>query len=228
MAKAIQILNNTFRTKKEAEDFTRVILYKYSFGEPLQGSDLDFISELLERHPDSELKKGVGVKSIIVRPDEKYDRTRHFCIERLDNTTIDFSFKKCFSDNPNNPEKLFKAAARRAVEKEIIYFFNAYFAKVQDSDGKVQCALTGELVDKDNATVDHTPPDTFDKIVNDFIAQNNIDFNTIEFTSGDTYKIGKAFADENLVKEFATYHKQFSKLRITTRTANLKQKKKNW
>ena len=50
----------------------------------------------------------------------------------------------------------------------------------------------------------------------------------VEFTSSDVYKIGKAFSNQSLIDEFANYHKQVAKLRITTKTANLKQKKKDW
>lgn len=225
MANTIRIQNKNFTTKKEAEDFTRTILYKYEYGKALQGDDLLFVLELLERHPDKQYKIGAGVKEIVVRPDDKYGQTRHFTVIRSDNTSIDFSFKKCFAENPNDPMKLFKAAARRAVEKQIIYFFNTWFAVHKNSEGKVECAISGEWVGKENAAVDHAPPDTFDKIVQGFITVRNIDVSRVAFTSGDNYRIGKAFADDVLIDDFANYHKQVAKLRITTKTANLKQKK---
>jgi hypothetical protein len=228
MAKKFYIGDKNFETKKDAEEFIRTILCKYQFDQPLDDSDFIIVSDLLDRHPESDIKKGVGVKSIIVRQDQKFGTTRHFCLVRLDDSIIDFSIGKCFSSNPNTPIKLFKSCARRAVENQVIYFINSYFAKHQDSSGKVICAITGVAVDKDNASVDHTPPTTFDNIVLTFIQANNLDLDKVVFTSADTYKVGKEFTDEKLKTDFANYHKQVAKLRITTRTANLKQKKKAW
>lgn len=228
MAKHFEIGENKFGSLKEAKEFIRSILYKYEFDKSLNDEDTNNVLNLLERHPDSNVKKGVGVKSIIVRKDRKFGTTRHFWLVRLDGTEIDFSIDKCFSSNPNSPIKLFKLCARRAVENQIINFVNAYFTKNQDSSGRVICAITGEQVTKDNASVDHAPPYTFDSIVLKFIEDNNIDLSKVQFTSADTYKIGKEFEDNNLKNSFANYHQQVALLRVTTRTANLKQKKKVW
>jgi len=226
MVKSIQILNTTFRTIQEAEDFTRGILYKYRDNQPLQNDDLEFVLELLERHPDNKNKKGIGIKEIITGPDKKFGTTKCFYLIRLDNTYIDFSFKKCFSKNPNDPLKLFKTAARRAVENEITNFKHTTFYRFQNANGKIKCAVSGELINKESADVDHIPPYTFDRIVKDFISERNLDVGSVVFTSGDIYKVSKAFADESLRKDFASYHNQVCKLRIIERTTNLRQKKK--
>src|SRR5438105_1111764 len=124
-----------------------------------------------------------------------------------------------FFIEPNDPLKLFKTAARRAVEKEIINFKHNIFYRFQDTNGKIKCAISGELIGKENADVDHIPPSTFDRIVKDFITERNLDIGSVIFTSGDIYKVSKAFADESIQRDFASYHNQVCKLRIIERTA---------
>lgn len=228
MAKAFEIGKIRFETKKLAEEFIKAILHKYQFEEPLNNEDSAIILSLLERHPDCVEKTGIGIESIVVRQDLKYGTTRHFCLLRLDGEAVDFSIGKCFSSKPNDPLLRFKSSARRSVENQIISFLHSYFDKHADEQGMVICGITGVRVSKENAAVDHTPPITFDYITTTFIKENNITIENVQHTSSATYQIGQEFLDANLNSAFAEYHKDVANLRITTRTANLKQKKKDW
>ncbi len=138
---------------------------------------------------------------------------------------MDFSFAKCLTPSLNEPIKLFRSSARRAIADHVVSFRNRYFIEKQDSKGNVACALTGVLVDKNSSHVDHVPPDTFYKVVSDFIAINNIDLNKIEFIET-ADGIGREFADNILKNVFADYHRTVANLRIVSPLANLKQKKK--
>ncbi len=221
----IEIDSKIFKTKKDTEDFIRTILYKYPLNEPLIGEDLAFVSSLLELHPDKDTKIGAGVSSIITEADSEFNKTRHFSIVRVDGTIVDFSFKKCLSPVPNEPIKLFRSCARRAVADQALSFRDKFFLENQNSDGNVACALTGVLINKNNSHIDHIAPATFDKIVLDFIAINNIDVSKVKFIES-LNGIGRVFADNNLKDTFSTYHKNVAMLQVVSPVANLKQKKK--
>ncbi len=218
----IQIGEKTFNTKNQAIDHIREILYRYPLNQSVKGSDLIFMCDLLDLHPDKDRRIGVGIKSIIIEQDGEFNKTRHFSIIRTDDSSIDFSFNKCLSPNLNEPIKLFKSAARRAIADQIILFRNSSF---HDSTQKILCEITGVLIDKNNSHIDHTPPDTFDKIVLDFLNTNNINVDDVKFIEAPN-GIGKVFANDNLKNSFADYHKTNAKLRVISPGANLKQKKK--
>lgn len=221
----IEISDKVFKTKKDATAFIQSILYKYPLNEPVIGDDLIFICDLLERHPDKDEKIGVGVKSIITEKDTTFGRTTHFSIIRIDDSKVDFSFVKCLTPSLSEPIKLFRSSARRAVADQIVSFRDNFFIEKQDGNGNVACALTGVLIDKNSSHVDHVPPDTFYKIVSDFITANNIDVDSIKFIET-VDGIGREFADDDSKSAFTDYHRSVAKLRIVSPLANLKQKKK--
>lgn len=221
----IEIGDKIFKTKNEATNFIRTILYKYPLNSPLIDDDLIFVCDLLSCHPEKDKKIGIGVKSIIVEKEKTYNKTIHFSIIRTDNSKVDFSFGKCLTPSLNTPIKLFHSSARRAVASQIISFRNNFFHENQDCNGSVTCELTNILVDRKSSHVDHVPPDTFYKIVSDFITRNNIDVSKTEFI-GTADGIGREFGDSNLRRKFFDYHSKMAKLRIVSPFANLSQTKK--
>lgn len=221
----IIIGNRVFKTQKEAERFIQEILYKYKINIPLHGDDLVFICDLIKCHPDKDSKIGIGIKSIIVNMDVKFNKTRHFSIVRLDDSIMDFSFRKCLLSNLDEPIKLFHSSARRAVADQIIYFRDNIFLNEQNSNGEIPCSITGILINKSDSHVDHIYPNTFYKIVSDFIKINNIDVNNTEFIEASD-GIGREFADNIFKSTFSDYHRKVANLQIVSPLANLKQKKK--
>jgi hypothetical protein len=221
----IEIGDKIFKTKKEATDFIRGILYGNLLNMPLSDDGLVFVCDLLEKHPDKNEKIGVGVKSIITEEDANFHTTRHFSIIRNDNTKIDFSFNKCLTPNLNDPLKLFHSSARRAIADQILVVKDILFQKNMDADGNILCALTGEMIDKKSCHVDHIPPKTFDKIVSDFIDENKIDVSMLKYKEA-CDGIGREFEDDKIKQLFSDYHEKVAKLRIVSVKANLSQKKK--
>ncbi|MES3004873.1 MAG: DCL family protein [Patescibacteria group bacterium] len=220
----IEIGEKTFKTIGDAEDFIRTILYKYPLNEPLIGDDLVFICELLKLHPDKDEKIALGVKSIIVERDATFGKTHHFSIVRPDNSTEDFSLKKCLTQSMNDPARLFSSSARRVVADQIVSFRNSFFNEKQDLDGNVTCALSGALISRNTSHIDHIPPLTFRMIVSNFISINKIDINHTKFIAANN-GIGKEFLDENIKNNFYDYHMKVAKLRVIAPLENLKQKR---
>ena len=171
----------------------------------LEGKELNLVT-----HPNYIDKKGVGIAYSCGTAPEMEKNTFGYCIERVDGSEVDFSYKECIT--PCTKRGQFQKACRSAVVDRIVAFRRA------NADQKY-CALTGDLLI--NPEVDHIYH--FYKIVNDFIKKFNIDdFNNISYTSEvDTgICIEEHFMDSNLRNNFAEYHRSVATLRIVNKKAN--------
>jgi hypothetical protein len=127
----ITIGEKLFKTKGAAAEFIREILYRYEIGVNLTGDDHYFIYDLLLLHPERDDKIGAGVEGFSVSRDGRFGTTKHFSINRIDGTSVDFSFAKCLSSNANDPIKLFNAAARASVASQIILFKKIFLKSIR-------------------------------------------------------------------------------------------------
>ena len=111
----------------------------------------------------------------------------------------------------------FKRACRNAIEDQVREFKDRFF----EQDGEFECSVTRECLTYKNAHVDHEYPKTFDQIVYDFIKEENIDVNSVIIEG----ELVKKLKDKRLEEEFAEYHKANAKLRVISKSANLRQPK---
>ncbi len=225
----IIIGKEVFKTKAESKDFVKGILNKYELQDSLAPTDFQFICELLKRHPEYDDKIGVGIKEIVIRLDGYWGKTRCFHIKRIDGTETDFSYLHCIDNDTNKePIKMFTQSARSAVKEQIVLYLSNYLRRTIDNDNNVICEKTKLKISRDQATVDHIPPITFDKILNDFLKLKNINPSLIEYTGFGDNEYNKEFKDEHIKTEFANYHRQVAKLRVISRHENSTQKKKHF
>jgi len=224
-----EIAEKIFKTKLELKTFTKAILNKYKVKDSLEKSDFEFVAELLKGHPEYEKKIGKGIKDIIVRTDTQWQKTKCFHIVRVDGTETDFSYLNCIdNDTHQEPIKIFKLSARSAIADQIIQHLVNYKNKTIDKEGCVLDEKMRVKIKYVEATVDHTPPMTFNKIVEDFITIKNVNPAQIEYIGFGDNEYRKQFKDELLRKEFSVYHRQVAKLRVVSKQSNLTQKKKNF
>jgi hypothetical protein len=229
MRQTFQIGDNYFKTKAEFKDFTKAILNKYELNKAIDTTDFEFISELLKRHPECERKIGSGIKDIVIRTDGNWGKTRCFHIQRTDGTETDFSYINCIdNDTSREPMRMFKQSARSAVKEQVVSHLSSYVSRTKDSTDNVVCQKSKTKIHKEQATVDHIPPITFDRIVNDFLQIKKIEPSQIEYVGFGDNEYNKQFKDESMRTEFANYHRQVAKLRVISRQENLTQKKKNF
>jgi hypothetical protein len=195
----LKIGENLFNSKKEAIFHYKKILFTHKLKDILTENETEELKELLKNHPDYEKKIGSGIKFIFTDSDGFGKGC--FWIMRTDNTRIDFSFYTCINGKKSVLQD-FEAACRHSVTNFIIDFKNK----------------NGIVKDK-TEHVDHEPPLTFSKIVDNFIKEKSIDLTKIEYDNSSTMTF---FKDKNLEKDFYEYHKSVCKLRIISAKENLK------
>jgi hypothetical protein len=95
MAKAIPLRlgGMNFERKGDALMWVRSTLQRYSPGQKVAAEDEELLRALLERHPDSVQKTGVGVDHFMVRSADY--GTQCFWVVRSDGSTERFSYKEC-------------------------------------------------------------------------------------------------------------------------------------
>ena len=91
-----------------------------------------------------------------------------------------------------------------------------------DSDGKVPCEVTGELVAIYESHLDHKKPKTFQVIVHTFIAAHEIAIDSEMLRKPGDGESSITFADENLAQRFRAYHTRIAELRIVKARENLR------
>ena len=209
-----EINGEVFTTKKSVEERVKCILYSYAGGQELSQDDFDFISDLLTLHDGYEQKRGCGIESIFIRSNPVY-RIPGFWIRRIDGTETDFSYLKCL--RPSSKRREFEQALRAAVAPDIQQFRIDFFSR-----GPSRCPFTGESLTFANAHVDHAAPYTFKSLVDSFIDTYVYDFDRVEILGkGVDGVIQRTLADDGLMDSWIAYHRQWAKLRVVSRTANL-------
>ena len=199
-------------TKKDQTEYCRIILNKAKLNELLTNhSDIQFLMDLFENHPEWEQKKGVGVSGIkvIMSP----YKNRCFEIQRVDGTKTDISFTVCIS----KPSILsyIKKACRNAIRSEIVRFRdqNVKF-------GISVCPFTNEILTKDNCHIDHYNL-TFNELVTIFIMRKGTDYLYSEIVASKDNHFDLYFDNEELIREFVFHHDMHTHLRAVSITANL-------
>jgi hypothetical protein len=195
------------------------ILYGVDVNEALGNTDFQFMRALLHNHPHAKKKIGKGIASIKVLVEPKW-KTRCFYAFRVDGTFTDFSYRECI--RAETQFEKFSRACRTVVEDQILAFKQNFFSDIEHA----HCSITGQPIDFLSSHVDHEMPNTFLKLVMDFIELNNVNIDTITFRSQDAL-IGPKIStrDADTYRLFAKYHKEHAKMRVISREANLTAKR---
>lgn len=212
-----EIAGQLFNKKDELREYIRNILHTYSKGDELSKLHVEFMTEVLERHPQAADKIGVGIETMAIRLNPVYGQ-KEFYLIRLDGTSTDFSFERCLT--PRTALADFKSACRVAIVPDVLAFKNGFWDR--QGAAPFHCPFTNEELFFDSCHIDHQPPNTFDQIVMSFIREYGIDVNAQEL---DGAKMDNSFqlriANPMIEKQFIQYHKEKATLRVVSKTANL-------
>jgi hypothetical protein len=216
----IKIGNKEYKSKKEATGYYRSILNSYSFGQSLNDSDFNDLTDLLNYNPLASENGTNATDDTVYITDIKVSKVQFNtkCFEVFYNNAESryISYLLCINNKSYSAADLFYAACRSAVNPDIHRVKSRYFKNSKNRMAK--CQETGILSKWEELVVDHRQPNTFSVIVDRFKELNNIDLDIIEYTSDNKNNI--VFADNSLTEKFRQYHKEKANLRVVRRECN--------
>jgi hypothetical protein len=182
---------------------------------PIGESDFQLLIGILKDHPDYKQKVGIGVRDIVIQTNPVY-KNRGFYILRKDGSQTDFSYRQCL--NPASNKQKFLNACRVAIMPQILQFKETFFGTLMDQE--YFCPLSGEKITELNCHIDHKPPNTFKKIIEDFISMSGIDQNTVKIDgAGVDGCVKDTLEDKVLEQRWQAYHGTNCNLRVVSKNA---------
>jgi hypothetical protein len=199
--------NDRWPTKKAKKAHFSNVLQTSPLGEPLHEHYND-LHALLECHPAADEKIGAGVSAFKVDLVAPY-YSRGFYIVRTDGTVDDFSYIICLNGRPTAKQKAVRAF-RNEIFPQIDAFRRETFAGWTSS-----CAITGETITNDTSEVDHAPPNTFAKMMADFLSARGLKPKGVETISHDG-GVTQCIVDVDLRVAWQGYHAANASLRAVS------------
>lgn len=218
-SKSYIINGELFGSKTLLQERIKSILYGNKIGYFLNNEDFNFMLAVLQGHPESDMKIGVGVKGIFVDQNPLYKNTRCFWLVRQDNSQTDFSYIECLKET--SEQRKFSNACRAAIEPYTQKFKKEFFSSNADNE-PYYCPYTHEEIYYLNSHVHHKFPKTFTRLVHDFIDQYKIDVSQIPIITGsvdNSYQ--DLFEDKVFERLWVDYHNNHAELQIVSSKANL-------
>lgn len=206
--------NQIFNTKKDILDYVRNNVFNvYKSHVLLSSEHFAFMCDLLLGHPNAKQKIGVGLKHMWIQTNPPYP-TRGFWFGRVDGTKGNFSFRNCVMPPPTSKQKLKRAL--RLIVRSVTYQRKVMF--FQNSPVRV-CEVTGKEINWHNSDVDHAPPNTFQKIFDDFIYERQINMDLIQYRSGSKV-VGYQLCDKAIRDDWFRFHNNRAILRVLSVEGN--------
>lgn len=214
-----ELASETFRTKAEIRERCRAILKQTADGGLVPMEDLPFLLELFQYHDEWATKSDGVVVGVAARKTEQ--GTRCFDLVRRNGTCEDISFVHCVDLLPTVrsssrlPQALkdYRNAAREAVTPQVRAFRDAALGS------PCICPITGEVLTRDTVSVDHTPPQTFDRLLFTFSHAEGI--NPLEVEVRSHQGTVPIFEDTQMSNRWCDFHAAHAQLRLLSRLGNL-------
>jgi hypothetical protein len=209
----------------EATVFFRAMLGRYRPGARVNESDRGYLEELLKRHPEYRAKVGCGVSHFEVMRTEFGSHC--FRIVRTDGSGTDFSYRSCIKGRHPSRKAELSEAFRQVVKWDIWYTREAIFVKQGDPRNRVPCAVTGELLSRDDGHMDHVPPMTFEVIIETFLAGKSMSPEDVPIATPMDNQVAAKITDEGLCDAFRLFHARVARLNFVKKSVNAEQAGKN-
>jgi hypothetical protein len=211
-----KIGEKTFKTKKEAENFTRNYIKNLGYGDFDVYNNYEafmFFIDLINNHHNFKDKIGCGIKSIRIQRNILNKNAFETIILRKDNSEIDFSWLKCSTSSSNSIIDNLKAAMRQSILPEIQNFKNKSIMK---------CVFCNSVEGEFHA--DHHEP-SFIQLFNDFIKLYS-NYPKIFDDDPKTHIAIFRKEDEKFSDIWKKYHNKNMNLQILCSTCNLRKNRK--
>ena len=206
----MEVNNIFFKNKSQLTNYTRNLIKDIGIGTITNDNKhFKFFNELIKRHSEYELKRGMGIKSFIITQNVMNKKAFELNIVRIDNSTVDISYIHC-CNLINNNELIM--AMRYSVRKQILKFRN-------------KSNLICSICENNNCEfhIDHKKP--FSILVLDFLKnKSNIPNTFIDCEKTNNPK----FKDEDyeFKKEWKKFHRKNSDLQVLCSKCNLQKSNK--
>lgn len=229
MAKQVSLSNGRlWRTQTAALAHFKTMLHQYHNGDSVDAvEDHDDLVALLERYDDcidsGPTKIGAGIKHFERRLNwVEGHSTPGFWVVRVDGTATDFSYINAVKGEPKSLAADFVDACREAVREDLLDAKKEHFRQHADAQGRVKCELSGELVTKDEAHIDHAYPG-FGQLVHSFRAARGWlpDIPAGVVSEPADGQMHASFVDPAVRDVFRKFHHSAAKTRIVKGKANL-------
>lgn len=224
MAKKVELETRTFATQKAAAEFFKVMLYRYDVGFVIPDPDHSDLASVLLRHPDASSKIGSGMSHFTVM--HASQGTQCFCLHRVDGSSTDFSMGSCITGKGPSRFQEVSQAFRLVVSPDIHARRDTLFEKY-GNNSTIECAVSRELISRDQGHMDHRPPMTFQVIVRTFIAANNLDLEDIAISESRDNQFSTTLEDLGIATKFKDFHKSVATLDFVSKKINLAQSAKH-
>jgi hypothetical protein len=206
-----------FESKKTAYEYVRSIRDKHRPGQPLRGDDFAFVLSLLRGHPNYFEKAGVGIKDLYVHKGVGYKKANCFYLKRADDTSTDFSARKCIF-SPKTTITKFKLTCRYSVDPYILAFKKSFFSQHKNP----LCPISGESLTWRNSNIHHDDPWGFNKIVEHFIKEHNITPDDSMIKENKDLSMYE-FREKRLRDTFVAFHKEKAILTVVKERPHLEE-----
>lgn len=216
---AIEVGSLLFPTKSAAVAHFKVILHAHPVNERIPEPYATELDWLLDRHPEVEQKRGAGV--VGSRTMTGLYGTKCFVIDRVDESSTDFSYLSCVDGKAPTPQQEIIQAMRAEVRGDIQDAKRRHFAAHADAEGRVACAITGDRVAIEECHADHAPPRTFSTLALAFLKARRIVPDRSQVTAPADNQMEPRLLDRALASDWREFHREMAAIRIVTRRANM-------
>ena len=209
----------TFPSKKAAKDALRDLRDLHIDGAPIVDDDaVDMLFDVVRTHPQAQQKIGPGITGFYVSEAPEYG-PMCFYLRRVDDTVTDFSWNEAIT--PASPTARLRNACRNAIAAEKMAYRDEAWPL---ADVKLRaCPVTGKDYLRDDAHVDHIPPDTLKCLVDRWLAASNIGVDDVAVDHVGDLRAVDEIADAHLLESWRAYHAEHARLRLISGEGNLRQ-----
>lgn len=200
-----------YRTKGDAQEAVREVLYRYSVGSIVdQQEDHLLLLDLLNMHREAEDKIGPGVEAFAIAPPP---RGPYPCFEvvRVDGSRIDFSYKDCLKP------KTYRQQVLNVMRDEVKSSINTYFESRKQA-GSLVSDLSGTTLESSDTAVSYFGGPSFNDIAGEF-ADRVGGWEAIELTPSTEPGLGR-FKDRDLAEQWFSYHQDRAVLGLLSTKEN--------
>ncbi|MFG2094609.1 DCL family protein [Streptomyces sp. NPDC048612] len=200
-----------YRTKGEAKEAVRAVLYRYPMGSIVdQEGDHQLLLDLLDKHHEAEDKVGPGIDAFAIAPPQRGPYPG-FEVLRTDGSRIDFSYQTCLS------RPTYRQQVMNVMRDEVKTHVNTYFEARKEA-GSLTSDQSGVPLNSSNTAVSYFRGPSFVVIAEEFAGTVG-GWEAIEMTPSTEPGLGR-FRDRQLAQQWCSHHQERAVLGLLSSQEN--------